>query len=296
VSVVKSFAVGYGDMFFIDHNSDNFTIIDCKLSDDTRKRILKEIRERSKARGITRFVSTHPDDDHICGLVDLDDQLGLLNFYCVENAAIKIDETDDFDRYCSLRDSSKAFKIFAGCSRRWMNLSNEERQTSGIEILWPKTANAHYQDALDDAAFGLSPNNISAIIKYSVTDGPTFLWMGDLETEFMENIQDEVDWPKVDVLFAPHHGRASGAVPTYILEQLTPKLVVIGEAPSEDLNYYPTCDTITQNSAGDISFDCVTGYAHIYVSSATYSSDCLEDLLMSDSDLGFYIGSLNVSV
>lgn len=29
MSVVKSFSVGEGDMFYIDHNSDNFTTIDC---------------------------------------------------------------------------------------------------------------------------------------------------------------------------------------------------------------------------------------------------------------------------
>lgn len=294
MSIVKSFAVGCGDMFYIDHNSDNFTIIDCKLSEDNRERILAEVESRAKSKGIVRFISTHPDDDHICGLVDLDDELGLRNFYCVENDATKIDETDDFDRYCSLRDSSKAFKIFAACSRRWMNLSGGGRDSAGIKILWPKTGNSHYQAALEEASLGLSPNNISAIVQYKLNDGPKMLWMGDLETEFMESIQDEVKWPKVDVLFAPHHGRASGAIPAYILERLAPKLVVIGEAPSEYLDYYPTCDTITQNSAGDISFDCVAGYAHIYVSSATYNSDCLEDLLMPNCDLGFYIGSLNV--
>lgn len=29
MSIVKSYAVGAGDMFYIRHNTDNFTIIDC---------------------------------------------------------------------------------------------------------------------------------------------------------------------------------------------------------------------------------------------------------------------------
>jgi hypothetical protein len=29
MSIVKSFSVGDGDMFYIKHNSDNFTTIDC---------------------------------------------------------------------------------------------------------------------------------------------------------------------------------------------------------------------------------------------------------------------------
>lgn len=283
-------------MFYIDHNSDNFTIIDCKLSDDDRERIVGEIKEKSQPNGVTRFISTHPDDDHICGLVDLDDEMNFRNFYCVENATTKIDQSDDFDRYCSLRDSTKAFKIFAGCSRRWMNRKGDGRDSAGINILWPKTDNKYYKEALEEAELGLSPNNISAIIKYSLNKGPTVLWMGDLETDFMEDIQDEVAWPEVDILFAPHHGRASGAVPAYVLEKLSPKLVVIGEAPSEDLNYYPTCDTITQNSTGDITFDCVEGWAHVYVTSATYTSSCLTDLYMEDGEHGFYVGSLNVAV
>jgi len=31
MSIIKSFAVGNGDMFYIKHNSDNFSIIDCYL-------------------------------------------------------------------------------------------------------------------------------------------------------------------------------------------------------------------------------------------------------------------------
>ena len=37
MSVVKSFSVGDGDMFYIDHNSDNFTTIDCCYSDEDNK-------------------------------------------------------------------------------------------------------------------------------------------------------------------------------------------------------------------------------------------------------------------
>ncbi len=60
----------------------------------------------------------------------------MLNFYCVLNEATKKDKTDDFDRYCSLRDSDKAFYLFTGCTRKWMNKSDEgEHGNSGINIL-----------------------------------------------------------------------------------------------------------------------------------------------------------------
>ena len=62
--------------------------------------------------------------------------------------------------------------------------------------------------------------------------------MGDLETDFMEKIEHEVEWPEVDILFAPHHGRDTGRVPQSILSRINPSIIVIGEAPTEHLNYY----------------------------------------------------------
>ena len=67
---------------------------------------------------------------------------------------------------------------------------------------------------------------------------------------------------------------------------------MIGEAPSENLNYYPGCDTITQNSAGTIYFECLDNWVHIYVGSPTYSVDFLED--KGASTYSNYIGSLAV--
>ena len=68
-------------MFYINHGSDNFTIIDCCLTAENKDAILDEIAALSAKKGITRFISTHPDDDHIRGLGFLDDRIDLLNFY-----------------------------------------------------------------------------------------------------------------------------------------------------------------------------------------------------------------------
>jgi beta-lactamase superfamily II metal-dependent hydrolase len=296
MSIVKSFSVGNGDMFYINHNSENFTIIDCCVGVTDRAKIVKELKRQRTDDDITRFISTHPDDDHLRGLVYLDDQLGILNFYCVQNAATKDDPSDDFERYCELRDSTtKAFHISAGCKRKWMNIKDETREHSGLHILWPKLENKHYNAALEDAENGLSPNNISAVIKYSVEQGPTVLWMGDLETDFMENIENDIKLPPVDILFAPHHGRDSGRIPKSMLKTMKPKLIVVGEAPPEHLHYYPDYDTITQNSAGDITFECLSnGWADIYVSSNTYEVDFLKDLGLPDDHDGYYLGSLAI--
>ena len=81
----------------------------------------------------------------------------------------------------------------------------------------------------------------------------------------------------MDIVFAPHHGRDSGKIPVSILEEMDPKIVVIGEAQSKNLNYYGHYNTITQNSAGSIYFECVKHWVHIFVGSSTYSVDFLED-------------------
>lgn len=115
MSIIKSISVGNGDLFYIKHGSSNFTIIDCNMDETNKKEITDEIIAESKEKDIKRFISTHPDEDHIHGLKYLDDQIGILNFYCVANEATKSDETEDFKRYCELRDSKdKAFIFIEG--------------------------------------------------------------------------------------------------------------------------------------------------------------------------------------
>lgn len=292
MTIVKSYAIGNGDMYYIRHNSDNFSIIDCSISDEREGAILAELSTQSKDKGISRFISTHPDQDHIRGLVKLDDHLPIINFYCVNNAATKDSETEDFKRYCKLRDGDKAFYLHKGCTRRWMNEPSPERGSAGLDVLWPTTSDADFQSALDDAAAGMTPNNISCILKYSLNEGVRMLWMGDLETDFMEKILDKVDVGEIDVLFAPHHGRTSGKVPREWLEKMNPGMVVIGEAPSEYLHYYAGYNTITQNSSGDLLFDCVTSKVHIYAGDHTYSVNYLTDEDLDHSHGLYYIGTL----
>jgi beta-lactamase superfamily II metal-dependent hydrolase len=242
-----------------------------------------------QGKGILRFISTHPDEDHILGLKYLDGELGLLNFYCINNNAAKEDESDDFKHYCALRDSDKAFYIRRGITRKWMNIQSDERGSAGIRVIWPILDNEHFTEALELAEAGESPNNISSVLTYR-TGNKTFMWMGDLETDFMENIADEISWPQVDILFASHHGRHSGRVPHSILDQLKPRIIVIGEASSRHLHYYGGYETLTQNSAGDIIFECEHDKVHIFASKDTYEVTHLEQEDMSGN--GTYMGTL----
>lgn len=294
MSIVKSFSVGNGDMFYIKHVSNNFTIIDCCLNTENREEIIDEIITEKTGKEITRYISTHPDLDHIQGLKYLDDRIAIVNFYCVNNEYYN-DDTEDFEKYYSLRDDTKkAFYIFRGCKRKWMNQDDEEKKygSSGINILWPITDNDDFLCALQSANDGGSPNNISPIIKYSLEDGVKILWFGDLENCLMEKIKGTIEMPKTDIIFAPHHGRQSGKLPVEWLEQADPQIIVVGEAPSKNLDYYSGYNTITQNSAGDITFECVENKTHIYVSCDTYNAAFLTKEKRNNL-YGNYIGTIN---
>lgn len=293
MSIIKSFSVGNGDLFYINHGSDNFTVIDCNLQDDQKEKIMDEICSTGEAKGIMRFISTHPDEDHFHGIEYFDERFSIINFYCVKNEATKSEETPSFKHYCKLRDAEKAFNIYKGCSRKWMNQSDDERGSSGINILWPITTNENFKSELKTAKDGGNANNISPIIKYSLERGVNALWFGDLETNFMESIENEITLSKADIVFAPHHGRSSGKLPTKWLNQILPKVIVIGEADSSMLDYYKGYNTITQNTAKDITFKCETGKVHIYVSASGYSVDYLNDEKRTNTSLGNYIGSFD---
>ena len=58
MSVVISYAVGNGDMFAIQHGSDNFTIIDCSMSEDDREWILEDLNKRRKGKDEQRTHRT----------------------------------------------------------------------------------------------------------------------------------------------------------------------------------------------------------------------------------------------
>lgn len=48
---------------------------------DNKDKIIEEIKEQSKAKTLSRFISTHPDEDHFQGIHWLDDVKPIQNFY-----------------------------------------------------------------------------------------------------------------------------------------------------------------------------------------------------------------------
>lgn len=273
MSIVKSYSFPEGeirgDMFYIKHNSRNFTVIDCFLKDGNdknarKKEIVNEIRKESDGR-IRRFISTHPDKDHITGIDYLDDIWEITNFYAVDNNLPKDEQDASLTRYHWLL-SHKNFPIKRGIKRAWLNESNGGNGSSGIKFLWPDLTNEKFQEALKLVSRGDKVNNICPIFTYSVHNGATYMWMGDLENDMQQVFYDEYknNIPKIDILFQPHHGRKSGTVPGDLMAALDPQLIIIGNAPTEHIDYGDSRFTITQNTAGDILFENDDNEVHIY--------------------------------
>ena len=273
MSIVKSYSFPdgetRGDMYYIKHGTNNFTVIDCYLKDGNDKNarkeeIVAEIKNESSGR-TWRFISTHPDNDHIAGIDYLDDNWEILNYYAVENSRPTDRNDSSLSRYHWLL-TNKNYPIKRGINRAWLNDSNNENNSSGINFLWPDVNNEKFKSALKFVSNGEKINNICPIFTYSINNGATYMWMGDLETDMQQAYYEEYknSIPQVDILFQPHHGRKSGSIPHDLLKALNPKLIIIGNAPSEHIDYGNSRQTITQNTAGDIYFENDGNEVHIY--------------------------------
>lgn len=271
MSIIKSFSFQEGeirgDMFYIKHNSQNFTVIDCYLKDSgsnaRKQEIIEEIIEESKGR-ICRFISTHPDKDHIYGISDLNNKWPILNFYAVKNQK-PLSDDDDSVTYRDLL-KNKNFEIKAGITRAWLNEEKDGRKGAGINFKWPVLKNEYFKKVLKTVAQdGKDVNDICPIITYSNSKFK-YMWMGDLSTDMQKQYYNDCKGriPKVDVLFHPHHGRESGKIPDELIEVLDPTIIVIGNAPSEHINYCFPEKTITRNSSGDIMFINEGNALHVY--------------------------------
>lgn len=280
--IVKSFTFPDGDIrgdtFYIKHLSDNFTLIDCYLKDGEdrscrRDEIISEIKQESAGR-VCRFISTHPDNDHILGIEMLERQWPIKNFYSVSNNIPDDEDDASMSRYNSLKHNQDC-PIEKGIERAWMNKGKDEVGSSGISFLWPELSNQKYTEALDRVAHpgkdeSPKPNNISCVIKYSIKNGASYLWLGDMETDMQQEFFEKCkkDITPVDILFHPHHGRESSKPPAELLDAIAPQIIVIGNAPDQYLNRDNSQKTITQNRAGDIVFknDTSRGYVHVFTS------------------------------
>ena len=303
MSIVKSFSFPKGeirgDTYYIKHGSDSFTVIDCYLltnsehaENNRQKEIIDEIVKESSGR-IRRFISTHPDHDHIAGIEELFRRWSTENFYAVSNDIPADKDDTSLTKYIELKKEHN-YAIKEGIRRKWLNDGDEEHGSSGINFKWPILTNTEFKEALDKVKKGEEVNNICPVFTYTIKDGAKYMWMGDLLTEMQEEYYNtcKSKIPQVDILFQPHHGRKSGAVPEALLDAIDPQLIIIGNAPNEHIDYGDSRMTITQNTAGDLLFDNEEEYIHIYSQNEVDNlPECLEKRPFRVKAISLYDGT-----
>lgn len=288
ISTIKSYSVGKGDLFFIKCNNCEKVIVDCNLEEEYKARVIRDLNRQIEKNDTVSFISTHPHSDHICGLAELDDTIDINCFYAVDNEAVASGNDEDIERYTELKHYSGENGLFI---HKGVSISEAR-----IHFLWPDTNNVDFKEELERVQDGDDSNNLSPIFTYTSDSGVRAMWMGDMQTEFLDKIKEYVDWPQVDILFAPHHGRESGRVSDDVLRLLNPKVIVIGEAEQEELADYDGYNVIHQEQAGDITFKIYSSRIDIFVGNEDYKIECgclsnhnIENILGA-----YYAGSIDL--
>lgn len=300
--------VGEGDCSIIQHNDGIVTMIDICCANLATNTIEKSFSTESfkgvkgnfnqkasptnpidylKTLGVTsifRYIQTHPDMDHMDGLLQLKNNYAIMNFWDTKNSKEQsFDESgyngiykkEDWDCYQILRKSKsnpKALFYTDGDSNKYFAFNENCKKTDDyLQILSPTPA------LLDAANKSGDWNDCSYVILYCI-NGYKVLFCGDSKmrtiNHLLLNHSNEIS--NLDVLIAPHHGR-DGNMDFSFLDVMNPKVTLFGNAQSKDLAYNAWNKRklfhITNNQAGNIMLDFLSSGIQINVSNKTFADN-----------------------
>ena len=285
MSTIHFLNVKEGDCSIIEHNSGHISVIDvCNARKNSRddslnldwtatiesvlgnfrqkdnpENPIRYLKENVKAASIFRYIQTHPDMDHMDGIKDLFETFDVLNFWdTANNKRIEIFDgsgkyrEEDWKYYQSIRRSiqdPKVLYLYSNSVGPYYN-RKENGICDGLSILAPT------EQLVNDANESEKYNDVSYVILYR-TGNRRIIFAGDSAEKtwdyILENHADDVT--NIDVLIAPHHGRSSGGNDEY-LDVLNPKLTLLGNAPSEYMDYSAWNNRnlrhFTNNQAGNV--------------------------------------------
>jgi competence protein ComEC len=224
---------------------------------------------------VFRFIATHPDMDHLDGIKCVFEAFSPANFWDTDNHEEKDFEAEsryneeDWLFYKTLRDGNpehdpKRLTLHADAEGQyWNEGAGKQKGGDGLHILAPTP------ELVNDANECGDYNDCSYVILYR-TGKHRILFAGDSHDKTWEHIltNHRSDVENLDVLIAPHHGRASDRSYDF-LDVLNPKLTLFGNAKSEHLAYdawnYRELPFVTNNQAGCIVIDAESDPIGIYV-------------------------------
>jgi len=260
-------------------------------------------------RGITsvfRFISTHPDMDHLDGIKHFFEVFKPANFWDTDNTK-ELDDfddgrynPDDWEFYTSLRDSKpktnpKRLALYSGALGQYFNQGEGgQGGGDGLHVLAPTPERVDEANEIGDW------NDSSYVVLYR-TGNKRILFSGDSHDATWEHIlaNHRDDVAAVDVLIAPHHGRDSGRDYEF-LDVVNPRLTLFGNAPSEYLAYdeWNSRDLlfVTNNQGGTVVLDVTAGGLDIYVRHEPFARAFVEDrdydTYYDQTNRGWFIGRL----
>jgi competence protein ComEC len=234
---------------------------------------------------VFRFVLTHPDMDHMDGIKEFFKEFKPANFWDTgNNKAIdwskqgsgKFNESD-WKFYLSLRDGGKGqtnptrLTLHSDDRGKYYNIDEDGNPGGdGLYVLAPTPELIAGSNEKCENYHGCS-----YVILYK-TNKHRIVFGGDSHDETWEHIlaHHKADVTDVDVLIAPHHGRASNRSYDF-LKVLNPALTLFGNAPSEHQAYGAFSSRklpiITNNEVGCVLIDAGTDPMNVYVTNKTFA-------------------------
>lgn len=316
--------VGQGDCTWIKHADGKNTVIDIcnghaaakqSLLEDLLRDLMEENERRKGTCGnfqqkkypanpieylksfgetsIHRFILTHPDMDHMDGLVPLFEEFAPANFWDTENCK-ELDSFNevrysrqDWEFYKELRsgrlNAAKRLTLYSGARGKYYNCNEDGTGGgNGLHVLAPTRKIVSAANAKGDF------NDCSYVLLYRTFNGKRVVIGGDSHDVSWEHILSahRKDVEDVDLLIAPHHGRKSDRSYDF-LDVLRPKLTFFGVAPSEHLGYSAWqnrgLEVMTNNQGNCFVIDFVADRGDVYCTNESFAHAYFNEKLGRDS-------------
>jgi len=209
---VNFFDVGQGDAIFIETLQRHQILIDGGPSSTILEKLGKEMPFWDRT--IDLVVLTHPERDHMAGLLEV------LKRYKVENILWTgiVRDTQEFKEWQKAIEEENANVKIAQSGQKIIlsnNRSYELRQF--IEVLYP-VENLEGQE--------LKNSNNTSIVSRLVFDENSFLFTGDIQKSTEKKLTEGENNLNSDILKVGHHGSKTSSSKEFI-EKVSPEIAVI---------------------------------------------------------------------
>ena len=200
------------------------------------------MKSRLPGKHIFRYVQTHPDLDHMRGLVGLtNENISITNFWDTEHEKEQEFQSDsdkeewqEYQRYRSGEKGITVLNIYRGYNNIFYNENPKDIPPGdGLYILSPTPELAR------KAVLAGNWNNLSYVL-YLIYKGYKVIFAGDAEKEVWDDLVSTYgDNLKCNTLKASHHGRDTG-YHEEAMKRMSPDCVIVsvGKKPENASNKY----------------------------------------------------------